>query len=153
MSRRIHFGAGFSLVETTLAVGVAGFCVITLFGLLPVAIQTNQSATSQTAAASVLLSIVGDLRATPKTSLTSPQYDITFGTLKLLYLDGEGRTVTPADPNASPRYRVTIAFPPSPAGTFAPTFLSLKVTWPAFVDPATTAPAGSVETFVALDRH
>jgi uncharacterized protein (TIGR02598 family) len=153
MNRRIHFCAGFSLVETTLALGVAGFCVIALFGLLPVGIQTNHSAISQTAAASMLSSIVADLRATPKTSLTSPQYDITFGTLKLLYIDGEGRTVTPTDPNASPRYRVTIAFPPSPPGAFAPTFLRLKVTWPAFVDPATTTPAGSVETFVALDRH
>ena len=153
MNRRIHFCAGFSLVETTLALGVAGFCVITLFGLLPVGIQTNQSAISQTAAASVLSSVVADLRATPKTSLTSPQYDITFGTLKLLYVDGEGRAVTPTDPNATPRYRVTIAFPPSPEGAFAPTFVSLKVTWPALVDPATTTPAGSVETFAAFDRH
>lgn len=153
MNRRIHFWAGFSLVETTLALGVAGFCVIALFGLLPVAVQTNQSAISQTAAAAVLSSIVADLRATPKTSLTSPQYAITFGTLRLLYVDGEGRAVSLTDPNATPRYRVTIAFPPSPAGTFAPTFLSLKVTWPALVDPATTTPAGSVETFAAFDRH
>lgn len=150
--RRSSF-AGFSLVEVTLALGVAAFCLIALFGLLPLGIQTNQSAISQTAAASVLSSVVADLRATPKTSLTSPQYEITFGSERVLYFDGEGRSVTPTDPNATPRYRITITFPASPIGTFAPTFVSLKVTWPALVDPATITPAGFVETFAALDRH
>jgi uncharacterized protein (TIGR02598 family) len=153
MSRRIHFSAGFSLVEVTLALGVAAFCLIALFGLLPLGIQTNQSSISQTAAASVLSSVFADLRVTPKTSLTSPQYDITFGTAKFLYFDSEGRAVTPTDPNATPRYRVTITFPPGPVGTFAPTFVTMKVTWPALVDPATTTPAGFVETFAAFDRH
>ncbi len=144
---------GFSLVELTLALGVATFCLIGLFGLLPLGVQANQSSVSQTAAASVLSSVVADLRATPKTSLVSPQYEITFGLEKTLYFDGEGRAVAATDTNATPRYRVTIAFPPSPAGSFAPTFVSLKVTWPASVDPSTAIPAGSVETFTALDRH
>jgi len=153
MRRRIHFLAGFSLVEVTLALGVAAFCLLALFGLLPVGLQANQNSISQTAAASVLSSIIADLRATPKTSLTSSQYDITFGAEKSLYFDGEGRAVAPMDPNATPRYRVTINFPASPAGSFAPTFASLKLTWPALVDPATTTPAGLVETFAAFDRH
>ena len=131
MNPPIRSYAGFSLVETTLTLGVAGFCIIALFGLLPVGIQTNQSAISQTAAASLLSSIVADLRATPRTSLTTAQYGITFGTAKFLYFDGEGRAVTPTDANATPRYRMTITFPLSPAGAFAPTFISLKVTWPA----------------------
>ncbi len=153
MNRQMHFSAGFSLVEVTLALGVAAFCLIALFGLLPLGVQTNQSSISQTAAASVLSSVAADLRATPKTSLTSPQYDITFGTAKFLYFDGEGRSVTPTDPNATPRSRVTITFPASPVGAFAPTFVSLKITWPALVDPATITPAGFVETFAAFDRH
>jgi uncharacterized protein (TIGR02598 family) len=152
MKSRRHLSAGFSLVEVTLALGLAAFCLIALFGLLPLGVQTNQSSISQTAAASVLSSVVADLRATPRTSLTSPQYDITFGTAKSLYFDSEGRAVTPTDANAIPRYRVTITFPPSPAGAFAPTFVTLKVTWPALVDPATTT-ADFVETFIALDRH
>jgi uncharacterized protein (TIGR02598 family) len=153
MNRRIHFSAGFSLIEVTLALGVAAFCLIALFGLLPLGLQTNQSSIAQTAAASVLSSVVADLRATPKTNLTSPQYNITFGTAKLLYFDGEGRAVTPTDPNATPRYRLTITFPASPVGAFAPTFVSMKVTWPALVDPVTTTPAGFVETFAAFDRR
>jgi uncharacterized protein (TIGR02598 family) len=153
MNRQSHSPAGFSLVEVTLALGVAAFCLIALFGLLPLGIQTHQSSISQTAAASVLSSVFADLRATPKTSLTSPQYDITFGIAKFLFFDGEGRAVTPTDPNATPRYRVTITFPASPVGAFAPTFVSIKITWPALVDPATTTPAGLVETFAAFDRH
>ncbi len=137
----------------TLALGVAAFCLMALFGLLPLGLQANQNSISQTAAASVLSSVIADLRATPKTSPTSSQYDITFGEAKSLYFDGEGRAVTPTDPNATPRYRVTISFPAGPAGPFAPTFVSLKLTWPAMVDPATTTPAGFVETFAALDRH
>jgi uncharacterized protein (TIGR02598 family) len=153
MSRGPYFAAGFSLVEVTLALGVAAFCLIALLGLLPLGIQTNQSAISQTAAASVLSSVATDLRATPKASATSPEYDITFGTTKFLYVDDEGRAVTPTDPDAAPRYQVTITFPVSPAGTFAPTFVSLKVTWPALADPATAAPAGFVESFAAFDRY
>jgi uncharacterized protein (TIGR02598 family) len=153
MSRRSGRTAGFSLVEVTLALGIAAFCLIALFGLLPLGIQTQQSSTSQTAAASVLASVVADLRTTPKTSLTSPQFEITFGTAKVLYFDGEGRAVASADANATPRYRATITFPPSPAGASAPTFVSLKVSWPSSVDPATTTPPGFIETFNALDRH
>jgi len=149
----LPFSRGFSLVEVTLALGVTAFCLITLFGMLPVGLQINQSSISQTAASSVLSSIAADLRATPKASLTSQQYNITFGTTKVLYFDSEGRAVTPTDPNVTPRYRVMITFPASPVGSFSPTFVSLKVTWPALVDPATTTPAGFVETFAAFDRH
>jgi uncharacterized protein (TIGR02598 family) len=153
MNCRPHFSAGFSLVEVTLALGVAAFCLVALFGLLPLGMQTNQSSISQTAAASILSSVVADLRATPKTSPTSSQYYITFGTAKVLYFDAEGRAVTPADPAANPRYRVSITFPASPSGAFAPTFASLKISWPATVNFETVPPAGFVETFAAFDRH
>lgn len=152
MNRRIHYSTGFSLVEVTLALGIAGFCLITLFGLLPLGVKTNQGSISQTAAAAVLSSVVADLRATPKTSPTSRLYEITMGTPKVLYVDGEGRTVTATDPTATPRYRVAVTFPSNPAGTFAPTFVTLKVSWPALVDPATTG-VDFVETFAAFDRN
>jgi uncharacterized protein (TIGR02598 family) len=153
MTRRRSFSAGFSLVEVTLALGVAAFCLIALFGLLPLGMQTNQSSISQTAAASMLSSVVADLRATPKTSPTSSQYNITFGTAKVLYFDAEGRDVAPTNPAANLRYRLTITFPASPGGAFAPTFASLKVSWPAKINPETALPMGFVETFAAFDRH
>lgn len=153
MRRRIQCSAGFSLVEVTLALGVAAFCLIVLFGLLPLGVKTNQTSISQTAAAALLSSVIADLRATPTTSPTSRQYEITLGTAKVLYFDGEGQAVAPADPNASPRYRVTVTFPANPPGILAPTFVTLKVSWPALVDPATGAAVDFVETFAAVDRN
>jgi uncharacterized protein (TIGR02598 family) len=153
MNRSIHVSLGFSLVEVTLALGVTAFCMITLFGMLPLGLQINQSSTSQIAAASLLSSVAADLRATSKTSLTSEQYNITFGATKVLFFDGNGRAVTATDSTLTPRYRLTITFPAAPVGTFSSTFVSMKITWPALVDPTTTTPAGFVETFAAFDRH
>ena len=93
MKRSSHATAAFSMVEVVLALGVAAFCLIAVFGLLPVGVQTNRNATSQTAATSLLASVIADLRATPKPPAvnTSSQYKIVFGTSKTLYFDSLGR--------------------------------------------------------------
>lgn len=141
----------FSLVELTLAIGIAAFCLIAVFGLLPIGVQTNQAALSQTAAASILSAVVSDLRATPGISGTSAQFGINFASpSQTLYFDGEGKSVSTAD---GPRYRLTITFPTNPGGTNAARFATLKISWPAAADPTTTQPAGSVETFAAFDRR
>ena len=81
----------FSLVEVTLALGIAAFCLIAVFGLMPVGVQTNRNATSQTAATNIIATVVADLRATPKTSNISSQFRITFGTSPpSMYLMGQG---------------------------------------------------------------
>ena len=72
--------AAFSLIEVTLALGVAAFCLIAVFGLMPVGVQTNRNATSQTAATNIIAAVVADLRATPIANSTSSQFGITFGT-------------------------------------------------------------------------
>lgn len=144
-----HAKGSFSLVELTLALGVASFCLIAVFGLLPVGIRTSQDAISETASASILSAVIADLRATPGTTTTSPQFGLTFGSPTTLYFDGNGRSAT----ITTSRYRLTISFPANPTGTHAATFAHLKVSWPAPVDPATTPPAGFVESFAAFDRH
>jgi uncharacterized protein (TIGR02598 family) len=144
-----HAKGSFSLVELTLALGVASFCLIAVFGLLPVGIRTSQDAISETASASVLSAVMADLRATPETSTTSPQFGLTFGSPTTLYFDNNGRSAT----STISRYRLTITFPANPTGTHAATFVHLKISWPAPVDPATTPPAGVVESFAAFDRH
>jgi uncharacterized protein (TIGR02598 family) len=48
----------FSLIELTLALGVVSFCLIAVFGLLPVGIQTSQEAISETASASILSAVI-----------------------------------------------------------------------------------------------
>src|SRR5213079_1441691 len=114
----------FSLVEVTLALGVAAFCLISVFGLVPVGLQTNRNATSQTAATNIMAAVVADLRATPTTSNTSSQFCIpipTGNSSRTLYFDNEGRcssdlagTTSPCGvawaSAVQPRYRATITW-------------------------------------------
>jgi uncharacterized protein (TIGR02598 family) len=139
--------AAFSLVELVIALGVAGFCLFAVFGLMPVGMQTNRNATSQTAATNIIAGIVADLRATPAAATTSPQFAITFGTDKTLYFDTSGQASTSLSTDS--RYRLSITWNSAPTGLH---YAALKVTWPAAGDPAVTTPSGSVETFAAFDR-
>jgi len=158
MSERKRDRAGFSLVEVTLALGVAGFCLIALMGLLPMGIKTNQTSFSQTAAATILSDIVADMRAA-SLAATSPQYSINFGSTLAQHLcfDSEGgfaNCTPPTNPPTSSRYRVVVTIFPPDATHYA-TYANVKIAWPAAVDPSTTtkAPAGSIETVAAFDRH
>jgi uncharacterized protein (TIGR02598 family) len=157
MKRSTVSTAAFSLVELTLAIGVAAFALIAVFGLMPVGVQTNRNATSQTAASGIVASVVADMRAT--TSATSPQYRITFGTAKTLYFDSAGQCSvnvngsTKVDGSAwSPplqtRYQFNITFPWTSGNTRG---ANLKVTWPAAA--TTTNASGSTEMFAAFDRN
>jgi uncharacterized protein (TIGR02598 family) len=145
--------AGFSLVELTLALGVAAFCLIAVFGLMPVGVQTNRNATSQTAATNVMAAVISDLRGTTKANTTSAQFGITFGTNRCmvgcpqspLYFDSSGQFTTSLGANS--RYQLNVTWS-GPAGL---RYADLKVSWPA---PATTANAsGSVEMLAAFDRN
>jgi len=138
--------SAFSLVELTLALGIAAFCLIAVFGLMPIAVQTNRNATSQTAANNIIASVTADMRATQGT--TSAQYGIQFGIPKTLYFDGAGQFTTLLGANS--RYRARVTFPTSPTGL---SYAYIRVTWPAPVDPTTTTPSGSVEMFAAFDRN
>jgi type II secretory pathway pseudopilin PulG len=153
--------AAFSLVEVTLALGVAAFCMIAVFGLLPVGVQTNQRATSQTAATSIMANVIADLRATPKPPSInkSVQYQITFGTSKTLYFDSSGRCSTDFAgsikldgsswiPPIQTRYQLNLTFPWASGLTYG---ADLKVTWPAAATVVNAS--GSTEIFAAFDRN
>ena len=153
--------SGFSLVEVTLALGVAAISLLTIFALLPVGIKTNQVAIEQTASTDVLSAVTADLRATPMTTprgaaTVSPRFSISIpanpvgaATSTVLFFTAEGQFATSLDTNS--RYRVTITFLPNGAGARTATFVDLKATWPA---PATIVNAGgAAEMFVALDRN
>jgi len=139
--------AAFSLVEIVLALGVAAFCLIAIVGLMPVGVQTNRNATSQTAATNIMAAIVADLRTTPAVATTSPQFAITFGTDKTLYFDASGQASTSLGTDS--RYRLNITWNSAPTGL---NYAVLRVTWPAPIDPVTTTPSGAVKIFAAFDR-
>jgi uncharacterized protein (TIGR02598 family) len=147
MKRRSKYA--FSLVEVTLALGIAAFCLIAVFGLMPVGVQTNRNATSQTAATNILSSVVSDIRASPKGHTNSAQYGIrrSKGNTTTVYFDGQGQFTTSLGANS--RYRLYVKIYPIVAQPpYLATYAYLKVTWPAAVDPLspTIAPSGSVET-------
>lgn len=149
MKKSVWLGA-FSLVEVAVALGVAAFCLIAVFALLPVGMNANRNAIAQSAAIDILSAVTSDLRATPNSSNTSSLFGITFGTAKTLYLDSTG-SVTSDD--AQKVYRLAVTFPSNPSGNHAATFADLMLTWPYAIDPSTATPAGSAEIFAAFDRH
>jgi uncharacterized protein (TIGR02598 family) len=136
---------GFSLIEVTFSLGIAAFCLIAVFGLMPVGVQTTRNATSQTAATNVMAAVVADVRATPTSSNTSAQFGITFGTNTTLYFDGTGQFSTSLSANS--RYQLNVTW----SGSTGLRYADVKVTWPAAATPANAT--GSTEMFVAFDRN
>lgn len=162
----LHQSRAFSLVEVTLALGVAAFALVAIFGLLPVGLTSNQNSVEQTAAAGVASSLVADLRATPSASTSSPRFLIpipaTGTSTATLFLKEDGTISGAVNANASPalnpRYRATLYFfAPTTAGLRTATSVRVLLTWPAMADPtAATAPSkfsGSFETMTTLDRN
>jgi type II secretory pathway pseudopilin PulG len=167
-----HATSAFSLVEITLALGIAAFCLIAVFGLMPVGMQSNRNAKSQTRATNLMAAVMADLRATPRTCTKSLQFGIGFGTPTTLYFDEQGACscdsaglqkyqYDPANCSAgtcsgswSPplqlRYQVNITFPSTGILTSL-RYADVKVTWPAAATPANAS--GSVEMFAAFDRY
>lgn len=139
--------SAFSLVEVTLALGIAAFCLLTVIALVPVAVLTNRNATSQTAATNITAAVVADLRATPKSSNTSAQFAIQFGTARTLYFDGSGQFSTSFQTNS--RYQVNVTWNPSPPAGMQ--WADVKVAWPAAAAAANAT--GSTEIFAAFDRN
>jgi uncharacterized protein (TIGR02598 family) len=152
---------GFSLIEVTLALGVAAVSLLAIFALLPVGVKTNQVAIEQIASTDVLSAVTADLRATPVTTprggaTTSPRFGIAIprnpvaaNITTTLYFTTEGQfftTLTPAS-----RYCVSLTFLSNGPGARTATLAHLSVTWPAAA--AVPNAEGTAEWFVALDRN
>ena len=160
---------GFSLVEVTVALGIAAFCLISLLGLLSVSLNSNQNAIQQTGASRVATAIMADLRATQTmipVTVTSPLFGISLpatGTAtRTFFLTEDGSPAglpgANADPSLNPRYRATIVLTaPATGSQKIATMARLFLTWPALADGiAATTPAnysGSFEVMGALDRN
>ena len=151
--------SGFSLVEITLALGVAAVSLLVIFSLLPIGLQTNQRSIEQTSSADILSAVAADLRATP---VTSPLGSATTSTQFRINIPAAGSTGTTTlffnssgQPNASQqsdsRYRLTVTFVSSGGGTKTATWADLKVTWPARA--AIKDAQGTTEMFAAFDRN
>src|SRR5438067_2326768 len=84
---------GFSLVEVTIALGIGAFCLIAIFGLLPVGLTSNRNSVEQTKAAGVATAVFTDLRTpNPAKPSQSPRYgfDLTKKTPQTLFTLEDG---------------------------------------------------------------
>lgn len=157
MKRPLSEAAAFSLVEVTLALGVAAFCLVAVLGLLPTSLKTQQASIQQTTANSIISQIYSDLRADLRLppGLASHEVDGGFQpplhghwlqrlTPDTLYFTQEGKPVNNGGDVAV--FKATITYnqlPPTDTTSLA----SITVSW-----PAQGVPAGSVTTLVAVNR-
>jgi type II secretory pathway pseudopilin PulG len=174
MKRPLSGSAGFSLVEVTLALGVAAVSLIVLLGLLPAGLKTQQSSIQQTTANQIISTIYSDLRADVRlppgqASKACPDPPDPNQPCEWSNLHGHWRNVAVPDtiyftneakqtgtingsPPADAAFRATIIYrlPPSETTSLA----DIRVSWPARVDPDQpgAVPAGSVTALIAVNR-
>jgi len=154
----------FSLVEVTLAIGVTAFCLLAVIGLLAAGLQTQQASIQQTTAAQTLSIFAGTLRASVRyppglmDKLDCQSRNINshwcgVGRPDTIYFTNEGFQTGGLTPSTIPSdavFRLTMTYLLPPTQTTA--LASIAVTWPAQVDPSTGIPAGTVRTFIAVNR-
>jgi uncharacterized protein (TIGR02598 family) len=161
MKRSLHKTTAFSLVEVVLALGVAAFALIAILGTLLAGLKTQQASVRETTANAIISAVVADLGAAVRLppGQQSKQFSLeghwaAAATPDQLYFINDGTFITgstnqqTAPTNAVFRATVTYLQPPTETTSLA----DITITWPAQVDPTTGVPAGSVETFAAINR-
>jgi type II secretory pathway pseudopilin PulG len=168
-----HQVAGFSLVELTLALGVAAICLIAMLGLMPTSLNTQQNSVRQTTANQILSQICAVLRADVRLppgqenkvcpDPPDPNEPCNWSALHghwrdvaapdTMYFTNEGRQTgnLNGDPPADAVFRAKLTYrlPPSETTSLA----DITVSWPATPDPDNGGvPLGSVATTIAVNR-
>jgi uncharacterized protein (TIGR02598 family) len=123
--------AAFTLIEVTLALGVASFCMLSVFGLVPIGLTTNQNAAQQTTAAGIATAISADMHGTPVASGTAatyrfqipiPAYSATASQMHTLYFSQDGAPAPGSAIDSKPvvtgsnpaLYRATVTYTADP---------------------------------------
>lgn len=129
-----------------MAIGIAAFCLLAIFALLPLGVTTNKNSINSTIAAGLAASIAADLRAVPRTGASqSPLYNLNpTATDQLLYL-GEDGSKKNAAADADYLAKITIT-PPTGIG---PTNIDIQICQPA----AAANPAVAFEAVTSIDRN
>ena len=169
--------AGFSLVELTLALGVAALCLLVLLGLLPAGVKTQQNSIQQTTANQIISQIYSFLRADVRLppglykqvcpNPPDPDQGCNWDQLHghwlqvaqppdTLYFTQAGKptgNVNASSPPTEAVFRAKITYNPIPP-TGSTSVANILVSWPAPVDPGQpgAVPAGSVTTTISVNR-
>ncbi len=140
--------SAFSLVEITLALGIASFSLVSVLGLLPIGLSNARSATNQTAAMNLVTDLAADVRATPAGTPQSPRFKIDVSTLnqqQTLYFNDLG--TASASLGGDARYKAVIKAVWQPSSN--ETLTRIKISWP----PQASSQNDSVETVVSLSQN
>jgi len=148
---------GFSLVEVTLALGVAAFTLMVILGLMSVGMGAQQTSSRETIATNLALGIMADLIEVPNSAAIALQPTLTTissryrvdvtQAITTIYLDQSGTLVPSA---AQATFKATISVTKPAAGERTASYGTITISWP----PAAVAPTtGLVTVFVALDRN
>lgn len=162
--RKAQARSAFSLVEVTIALGVAVFCLLAVVGLLQTGATNDQSTLARTAAWGMLSGVIADVNATAPTNATSPFFKValtgqSLATPQTLYFSETGEPTGPigSAPNAQSRYRVSIGIQSPAANSSAPATARLLASWPAQADPLPnewpSKAVGTVEVITAFSRN
>jgi type II secretory pathway pseudopilin PulG len=166
--------AGFSLVEVTLALGVAAICLVTMLGLLPTGVRTQQNGIQQTTANQILSQVSSFLRAdvrlppglyqqvcpNPPDPDDPCNWDQLHGHWAnvasppdTLYFTQTGKQTGNVNGSlpANAVFRAKITYNPVPP-TGSTSVANVVVSWPAPVDPDNGVPAGSVTALLSVNR-
>jgi uncharacterized protein (TIGR02598 family) len=160
MKQSVQNVTAFSLVEVTLALGVAAFALLAILGTLPASLKTQQASIQQTTANSIISQIVDHLRADLRLppGLASHEEDSGFQpplqghwlhmfTPDTLYFTQEGKPVNSGGDTAVFRATITYMSPPTVTTSVA----KITVSWPAAQSDLTKV-AGSIDMFAAVNR-
>jgi len=158
-----HLGyGGFSLIEVTIALGVAAFALIAILGLLQTGLTSQKATTEQTAATSIATMIYSDLIAASGTTAT-PQFKIDLSAAppspQTIYFSEAGKPTGLIGSGAvtGSRYRASVDVHPAATTSKAPTGVRILVTWPAAADPLPSQwpskQAGALDVWTTLDRN
>jgi len=175
MEPPLHRVTAFSLVEVTLALGVAAFCLLVLLGLLPTGVKTQQNGIQQTTANQILSQTYSFLRADVRLPpglyrQVCPDPPVPGDPCNWDQLHGHWANVGQApdtvyftqtgkqtgnvngSPPADAVFRAKITYNPV-APTGSTSVANVVVSWPAPVDPsAGGVPAGSVTSLLSVNR-
>ncbi len=160
----IRISAAFSLVEVTIALGVAGFCLLAILGLLQTGLTSEKATAGQTAAGGILTAVFSDIASTPATNSTTPVFQFSLANQtpaspQTVYFSevGEPTGNVGEPPDEDSRYRASVGIQSPPANSTAPAVARILVTWPAAADTVPnqwpTKASGSVEVVTTLDRN
>lgn len=149
--RRLDVGA-FSLVEVAIALGVAGFVLIALLGLISQGVVSTKASVEESRALNLLDCVIADRKATPLGE-NSQIYNLPL-------LDGSvapgatgsfgvGDDYAPLGTDyGNSRFRVDYTIWPTTANPKGPYILALRASWPA----AAATPENSVELLATFLR-